>query len=111
MMTARGRMRRCTSSRQRRENSWTITGRNHEAMIASRTPEGDPNRCPVCGKDCRLEPSLPARDGPCPHCGHLLWFGEAPGSEASDMKSVVLHILQARFGPLPPELEPALTAL
>jgi hypothetical protein len=42
--------------------------------ISSRTPEGLPNRCPVCGGDVRLEPSHPAGDAPCPHCGHLLWF-------------------------------------
>ncbi len=43
-------------------------------VISSRTPEGSPNRCPVCGKDLRLEPSSPFGDAPCPHCGHLLWF-------------------------------------
>ena len=41
---------------------------------ASRTPEGKPNRCPICGKEVRLEPSRPPGDAPCPHCGHLLWF-------------------------------------
>ena len=41
---------------------------------ASRTPEGEPNRCPICGKEVRLEPSRPPGDAPCPHCGHLLWF-------------------------------------
>jgi hypothetical protein len=41
---------------------------------SSRTPEGQPNRCPVCGKSVRLEPSNPPGDAPCPHCGHLLWF-------------------------------------
>lgn len=41
---------------------------------ASRTPEGEPNRCPVCGKEVRLEPSRPPGDAPCPNCGHLLWF-------------------------------------
>jgi Zn-dependent protease len=41
---------------------------------SSRTPEGKPNRCSVCGKDLRLEPSYPSGDAPCPHCGHLLWF-------------------------------------
>src|SRR5260221_13168626 len=42
---------------------------------ASRTPEGTPNRCPICGKSVRIEPSsFPTMDAPCPHCGHLLWF-------------------------------------
>lgn len=50
---------------------------------SSRTPEGQPNRCPVCGKDARVEPSIPPGDAPCPHCGHLLWFdpGVHEGSE------------------------------
>jgi hypothetical protein len=50
---------------------------------ASRTPEGEPNRCPVCGKRVRIEPSRPSGDVPCPHCGHLLWFQrcqKSPGS-------------------------------
>src|SRR5215469_14441842 len=42
--------------------------------IASRTPEGQPNVCPVCGKYVQIEPSSPADDAPCPHCGSLLWF-------------------------------------
>jgi acyl carrier protein len=42
--------------------------------ISSRTPEGSPNRCPVCGADVVLEPSQPFGDAPCPSCGHLLWF-------------------------------------
>src|SRR5262249_52487779 len=40
----------------------------------SRTPEGIPNRCPVCGSAVRIEPSSPSGDAPCPTCGHLLWF-------------------------------------
>jgi hypothetical protein len=48
-------------------------------VISSRTPEGDPNRCPICGKDTRTEPStVPLRDAPCPHCGSLLWFAHGP---------------------------------
>ena len=45
--------------------------------ISTRTPEGDPNRCPICGKEVRLEPSVNATntaDAPCPHCGCLMWF-------------------------------------
>lgn len=41
---------------------------------SSRTPEGVPNRCPMCAKEVRIEPSRPRGDAPCPHCGHLLWF-------------------------------------
>jgi len=43
-------------------------------VISSRTPEGQPNRCPVCGDFLKIEPSDPAGDAPCPRCGHLLWF-------------------------------------
>lgn len=46
--------------------------------ISSRTPEGVPNRCPLCGTDLRLEPSNPPGDAPCPNCGHLLWFYPQP---------------------------------
>ena len=42
--------------------------------ISSRTPEGQPNRCHVCGSELKIEPSEPSRDAPCPRCGHLLWF-------------------------------------
>ena len=43
-------------------------------IISSRTPEGEPNRCSVCGSEIRIDPSRPAGDAPCPHCGNLLWF-------------------------------------
>jgi anti-anti-sigma factor len=43
-------------------------------VISSRTPEGQPNRCPVCGDFLKVEPSDPPGDAPCPRCGHLLWF-------------------------------------
>ncbi|VTS06807.1 phosphopantetheine-binding protein [Tuwongella immobilis] len=42
--------------------------------ISSRTPEGIPNRCPVCGHDFRIEPARPFGDATCPACGSLLWF-------------------------------------
>ena len=42
--------------------------------ISSRTPEGTPHRCPVCGHGLRVEPSLFFGDAPCPRCGTLLWF-------------------------------------
>ena len=43
-------------------------------VISSRTPEGPPNRCPVCGCYTNIEPSNPAGEAPCPQCGNLLWF-------------------------------------
>ncbi len=45
-------------------------------VISSRTPEGAPNRCSVCGSEIRIDPSRPPGDAPCPKCGHLLWFSE-----------------------------------
>ena len=42
--------------------------------IFSRTPEGRPNRCGICGKRLRLSASWPASDAPCPHCGALVFF-------------------------------------
>jgi hypothetical protein len=77
-------------------------------VISSRTPEGDPNRCPVCGRDCRLEPSLFGRDAPCPHCGHLLWFTK---SSSAELQKVVKLCLEARFGPQAKEVEAAVNAL
>jgi len=46
---------------------------------ATSTPEGGPNKCPVCGKRVYIEPSSPIGDAPCPFCGCLLWFLESPG--------------------------------
>ena len=42
--------------------------------ISSRTPEGIPHRCPVCGKIAAVEPSYPGGDSCCPSCGRLLWW-------------------------------------
>ncbi len=44
--------------------------------VASRTPEGYPSKCPVCGGQTDLEFSEPSGDAPCPNCGHLLWRSE-----------------------------------
>ncbi|MBX3425912.1 MAG: hypothetical protein KF688_09565 [Pirellulales bacterium] len=40
----------------------------------TRTPEGEPSCCRVCGKSVCIEPSIWSHDAPCPHCGTLLWF-------------------------------------
>lgn len=40
--------------------------------ISSRTPEGGPNRCPVCGHTFRIEPSRPLGDAPCPACAAVV---------------------------------------
>lgn len=41
---------------------------------SSRTPDGLPNRCRVCGNEVRVDPSHPSYDAPCPFCGSLMWF-------------------------------------
>ena len=45
---------------------------------STRTPEGEPSQCPVCGQRVWVDPSRPPGDAPCPKCGTLLWFGEEP---------------------------------
>ena len=42
--------------------------------VSSRTPEGQPNHCPICDAEIYIEPSQPFGDAPCPACGQLLWF-------------------------------------
>ena len=68
-------------------------------VIASRTPEGTPNRCPVCGNDLKMDPSKPTLDAPCPHCGHLLWFAPDRPPAREQLAKVVLRLGSARFGP------------
>lgn len=47
--------------------------------ISSRTPEGIPSHCPICGSELKLEFSDPAGDATCPKCGCLVWHeGKAP---------------------------------
>ncbi|MCU0718430.1 MAG: acyl carrier protein [Pirellula sp.] len=40
--------------------------------VSSRTPEGSPAHCVLCGKDIQVEFSDPGNDATCPHCGHLI---------------------------------------
>jgi PTS system nitrogen regulatory IIA component len=65
---------------------------------ASRTPEGKPNRYPLCGHEVRIEPSIPPGDAPCPNCGHLLWFDAQAWTESlmPHVPTVVLLDLQVR---------------
>ena len=43
-------------------------------VISSRTPEGTPHRCQVCGRISTVEPSYPPGDSCCSSCGSLLWW-------------------------------------
>ena len=78
-------------------------------IISSRTPEGEPNRCPVCGKFVRIEPSHPTNDAPCPHCGQLLFFARDPGDatfayfrtkeyQPDDVADFILDIVPVSLG-------------
>ena len=49
---------------------------------SSRTPEGRPNQCPICGHRVIIEPSQGSFDATCPHCGCLLWFDGTGGLTA-----------------------------
>jgi len=53
--------------------------------IASRTPEGEPQRCPVCDNVTRLEPSFPGGDACCPTCGSLMLLVRDRVSDALGM--------------------------
>jgi acyl carrier protein len=75
-------------------------------MISSRTPEGLPNRCPVCRGDVRLAPSAPWGDAPCPKCGALLWFVTAglgnvlvfEYQAAEELRERALEVFAERIG-------------
>ena len=43
-----------------------------EMPPASRTPEGLPSRCVICGAKNSIDYSAVGEDAPCPNCGHLL---------------------------------------
>jgi len=76
---------------------------------ASRTPEGDSNRCPLCGKELRIEPSRPPGDAPCPYCGHLLWFSDVQSETRlvhqtkQQIRSLVQEIAQLSDQDLTPQ--------
>lgn len=50
-------------------------------MNATRTTEGLPNRCPVCGKRMSIAPGEPLGDVICPHCG-LLFYPDSSRTRA-----------------------------
>ncbi len=71
-------------------------------IISSRTPEGTPNHCAICGYDLILEPSKTTLDAPCPYCGHLLWFASEQPATPLELAALVLELGAARFGPPTP---------
>jgi hypothetical protein len=52
-------------------------------VVSSRTPEGEPDKCPICGGYTNLELSLQG-DAPCPQCGVLRWIDGSPSHVVSD---------------------------
>ena len=81
-------------------------------VISSRTPEGAPHHCPICHHDIQIEPSRPTLDGPCPHCGHLLWFGgQRPPDRRQQLIHRVLELGSERFGPPRPEIRVAIESV
>jgi hypothetical protein len=78
-------------------------------VISSRTPEGEPGECPICGLPCWLEPSWPTNDAPCPQCGHFLWFATADSDASSltismlrEFTALAIEVGTARLGPPSP---------
>jgi hypothetical protein len=71
--------------------------------ISSRTPEGVPNHCPVCGHAFNIEPSKPFGDAPCPACGTLLWFvTNGEGARFFDPEAGgLIELVAARLGVSP----------
>lgn len=55
----------------------------------SRTPEGQNNRCPVCGQQFAIEPSQPTGDATCPFCNSLVWFHEIHSEPLGVRESMV----------------------
>src|SRR4051812_34499656 len=68
--------------------------------IVSRTPDGWPNRCPICGAEWRIESSQPTGDAPCPVCGHLVWFDT--DNMRQRVESIVIQYLPRTVGNLYP---------
>lgn len=64
--------------------------------VSSRTPEGEPVRCRVCGKVAALEPSDPGGDVICPSCGVLAFFRNRVGVRVT-RDSLFLELDNAAF--------------
>ncbi|MEM9660399.1 MAG: phosphopantetheine-binding protein [Planctomycetota bacterium] len=80
--------------------------------ISSRTPEGEPNRCPVCLASIVIEPSSVFGDAVCPRCGSLLWFLNLPTearvferSDSDEVRNRVAAIVARQLGVDPRRVE------
>ena len=70
-----------------------------ELTISSRTPEGVPNECPLCGANTRIEFSDPPSDAPCPVCGCLVW-------RSTEILQLVVNRCESAFGVDPNSIHP-----
>jgi len=61
-------------------------------MPSTRTPEGDPINCPICGFPSNVEPSIPPGDCVCPRCGALLWVPAKESKTKSAIRSFVREL-------------------
>ena len=73
--------------------------------VSSRTPEGQPNHCPICRADVCIEPSPLFGDATCPNCGSLLWFLNLQShlhvferSRSRDIRDRVIAIVAKQLG-------------
>ena len=66
-------------------------------MVASRTPEGLPNRCPICGNSFQIEPSHLTDDAPCPSCGQLLWWFQHSYGDVRESITVESVLVESAF--------------
>jgi acyl carrier protein len=71
--------------------------------ISSRTPEGFPSRCPLCGVATNIEFSDPGRDAPCPGCGYLLWRSQQL------LERLISHLAELGVDPEKIDAETSLT--
>lgn len=76
--------------------------------VSSRTPEGQPTRCPICGKEVQIDPSLPPGDATCPVCGSILWLDAtnstkpiSPGDVAKRIRETVKEIEELASSHIP----------
>jgi acyl carrier protein len=68
-------------------------------IISSRTPEGLPSRCTLCGAENNIEFSDPGDDAPCPNCGQLLWRSAQNLARLQALLAERLHAVTATIGP------------
>ena len=73
---------------------------------SSRTPEGTPFHCPLCGNDARIElSSYPVQDATCPHCGHLIQFASAHNQPSLPQQLTHTRIRGKLLDPAPEFIE------